>query len=158
MKTKNIVFLSINVVIAIVAFCFSFGNIFLEKNEFSYSITEGQKLFNFSPNVWVVCTAIVLFCMMALSIAMFVIYVLLKVYKTKRLWRWYLALSIALGGALVAFVVFAVNLCLSKSVFGFGLSTDYKFNVGIYVVIILLAVVCFLNMYNALDTNKKLLK
>jgi amino acid transporter len=158
MKAKNIVFLSVNAILTIVAFGFSFGNVFLEKNDFSYSITEGQKLFDFSPDVCVVFTAIILFCMMALCIAMFVVYYLLKKHKTKKLWKWYLALSIALGGALVAFVIFAVNVCLSKSVFGFGLSTDYTFNIGIYVVIILLAVVCFLNMYNALDTNKKLLK
>ena len=158
MKAKSIVFLSINILLAIVGFGFSFGNIFLEKNELRYSITEGQKLFDFSPNVWVVFTIISLLMILLLTVAIFTIYVLLKVYNKKSLWRWYLCLSIGLCLAIVAFVIFSIHLCLSKSVFGFGLSTDYKLNMGFYVFIILQGIVCVCNIYNALDTNKKLLK
>lgn len=158
MKSRSITFLSINIVLALTGFGFSFGSIFLEENEFRYSITEGHNLFNLVPNVWVVLSAILLFVIILSTIAMFTMYVLLKKHNKKEFWKWYLILSLILAGLLILFVIFAVNVCLSKSVFGFGLSTDYKFNMPFYMFIILIGSVIMLNIYNALDTNKKLLK
>jgi|GEM_PF-2570843 len=158
MKPKSIVFLSFNIALAIVGFIFAFTNMFLEKTEIKYSVTFSQSLFDFEPNVWVILTIITLFCMIATVTAILVIYTLMKVLKKKVLWNWYFASGILLCSLVVAFVIFAINVCVSNSVFGFGLSTDYKFNVACYVFIILISIVGVLNVYNALDTNKKLLK
>lgn len=154
MKAKNIVFLVVNSIFACIGIAFSFTNIFIEKREVNYSISLGQGLFEIGNSAWATLTKITLIVIILLVLAVLVLYALARVYKKRKLVIALLTCASVLAGLLTFFIVSAHMTCLDKKVFGFGITTEYKFNSSMYVTLVFLYIVAINFLWHSIDNFK----
>lgn len=155
MKAREIIFLTFNSIFGILSIAFAFTKTFIERQELKYSINIGTGLFELSNSVWAVFSKITLIILLALLVLLIVFYILERIKKDKKLFKTLFILSIVTMCVIVLFIIFAAETRLDQSVFGFGVTKEYKFNATMYVFLVLGTLEVLNMFFHCLDNLEK---